>query len=164
MKYTLIANPEKCVGCRICELVCSLHHENVVNPTMSRVRVIKDDRKGLDIPITCAQCETAFCMKICPVGAIKRDEKTGAMLVDGESCIGCRACLIACPFGAPSLHPTKRTMMICDLCGGEPRCARFCQPKALEYVRTDRLGLVKKRENVARLQQMLSLIQSGAPP
>jgi Fe-S-cluster-containing hydrogenase component 2 len=123
----------------------------VSNPARSRLKVEKWEWEGLYIPMVCQQCENAPCMAVCPVKAISRDEELGRVVVDYEVCIGCRACVAACPFGAMSFDPVARKVIKCDLCDGEPACVAFCDVKAIDYVEGQRLGSSKKREAARRL-------------
>jgi carbon-monoxide dehydrogenase iron sulfur subunit len=82
----------------------------------------------------CLQCDNAACVASCPVRAISRDEERGLVLVDGERCIGCMACVVACPFGNMHAAPAAGAVHKCDLCatcGGTPRCALFCPTRCL---------------------------------
>lgn len=142
----LSINPKKCTGCRMCEVMCSFFHEKECNPSLSRVHIIKWERKGIDIPVVCQQCEDAPCMTACPVKALNRDPATNAVLVNYDTCIGCKLCLTACPFGSISLDANKRKVIKCDLCGGTPKCAKYCETGALEYVPATQATLLKKRE------------------
>jgi Fe-S-cluster-containing dehydrogenase component len=81
----------------------------------------------IEIPHFCAQCDDAPCVQSCPVKALSISEKTGAILVDSEKCIGCGKCINACPGRIPFLHPVTNKAVICDLCDGSPECARVCQ-------------------------------------
>ena len=100
----LMINDEKCTGCRLCELVCSVMHDGISNPSRSRIKVIKWEAEGLYIPMSCQQCQDAPCMNVCPVKAISRDEDLARVIVDYDVCIGCRACVSACAFGAMSFN------------------------------------------------------------
>ena len=79
----LAISPEKCTGCRLCELVCSVFHDGVSNASRSRIKVIKWEAEGIYIPMSCQQCQDAPCKIVCPVKAISRDEKLSR--VDGGS-------------------------------------------------------------------------------
>jgi carbon-monoxide dehydrogenase iron sulfur subunit len=146
--YLVTIHPEKCRGCRTCEMACSLSHFNECNPTKSRIRAIRTEESGVlySFPVLCQQCEEPACLAVCPVGAIYRDPETGAKLVNGDKCIGCRRCVYICPFGGVSVDPETKTSFKCDLCDGDPNCAKFCAFGALEYLRSDKIDIRKKRE------------------
>lgn len=146
MAKVLMINFEKCTGCRQCELVCSVAHEGVSNPSRSRINIVKWESEGLYIPITCQQCEDAPCITICPVKAIYRDNDLDYVKIDYNACIGCRACITACPFGAMSFDVINKKVFKCDLCEGEPYCVSFCEVKAIEYIDADQLSILKKRD------------------
>jgi len=116
----------KCSGCRKCEIACSLFHENRIWPEASRIRVFMLV-PGVDFPHFCAQCEDYPCVKACPVKALSISKKTGAVLVDAETCIACGQCIDACPGRIPHMHPKGKHILICDLCNGKPQCVIVCQ-------------------------------------
>jgi Fe-S-cluster-containing hydrogenase component 2 len=146
---TLIFNTELCTGCRACELACSFHCEGVFAPSKSRIRIVKMDEEGIDVPTGCEQCEDAVCMAVCPVKALKRDEKTGAVLLDGDVCIGCKECLVVCPFGAIHFDPDKRIFYKCDLCNGDPECVKWCFTGGIEYAEDTEKYVQSKRRKQA---------------
>ena len=146
MAKILMINHEKCTGCRLCELVCSVSHEGVSNPTRSRINIIKWEAEGLYIPMSCQQCEDAPCMTICPVKAISRDQALDYVKINYDVCIGCRSCVAVCPFGAMGFNVIDKKVFKCDLCEGDPQCVRFCDVKAVEYVDANQLNIIKKRE------------------
>jgi Fe-S-cluster-containing dehydrogenase component len=61
------------------------------------------------------------------VNALSVNEATGAVIVDSEKCVACGKCIEACPGKVPYIHPRKKHVLICDLCGGEPECAKICE-------------------------------------
>ena len=142
---------EKCTGCRLCELICSVRHDGISNPLRSRIRVIKWEFEGLYVPMACQQCQDAPCLNGCPVGAISRNEALNRIEVDYDICIGCRTCVSVCPFGAMSFNPIDRKVIKCDLCDGEPQCARFCEIKALEYIDAGDVSILKTRDAAKRI-------------
>ena len=112
MEKVLMINHQKCTGCRLCELVCSVMHEGVSNPARSRIKVMTWESEGLYIPMSCQQCEDAPCKNDCPAKAISRDEEIGCVMVDYEVCIGCRTCVAVCPFGAMNFDVIDRKVIM----------------------------------------------------
>ena len=85
------------------------------------------------------------------------------MLIDYDTCIGCRSCVTVCPFGARNYNTVDKEILKCDLCGGDPQCVRFCEMKAVDYIDADRLSTNKKKEAAKRLsaaQKEAAAIQS----
>ena len=136
----------KCSGCRKCEIACSLFHEKRIWPEASRIRVFMLV-PGAEVPHLCAQCEDYPCVNSCPQGALSVNLETEAVRVDEQKCTGCGVCIDACPGRVPHLHPVKKTVLICDLCNGEPQCVKVCQDGgwcALEAFRKSGWGPVYK--------------------
>jgi len=155
VQKALIVDIEKCTGCRICEMACSFHHEKECNPAKSRIHVIKWEKAAVDVPMVCQQCDIPICESVCPVRAMFRDPETGAILIDYDACIGCRMCLVACPFGGPSINVETSQIIKCDLCKGKPRCAEMCPTGAIEYVPANRVTLMKKRASAEKLGELV---------
>ncbi len=126
-------NPQKCVGCDICELACSWEKEQVFNPSKSRIRAVRLDQI-LNMTITCRDCKNAPCIVACPEDALSQSTETGAITVDADKCDGCGWCIEACEYGAVTLHPTTRKAIICDTCNGEPKCVEICPEGALSFL------------------------------
>ncbi|MBW2366883.1 MAG: 4Fe-4S dicluster domain-containing protein [Deltaproteobacteria bacterium] len=151
MRKVLVVNYEKCTGCRTCEIACSFSHKKVFNPTKASVHVIKWEEEAKYVPMVCRQCKNPPCEEACPVEAIARDPETGAMLIDDELCTGCRICMEECPYGAITVDPETDEILKCDLCGGNPMCVRFCEPKALEYLTTAAFNYRSTKASAERL-------------
>jgi carbon-monoxide dehydrogenase iron sulfur subunit len=127
------ADLEKCTGCGVCELICALKRENVYNPRCSRIKILRLYRL-INMAVVCRLCENTPCIIACPKGCLTQSEKTGVIMVDEEKCDCCGWCMEACPYGAITLNPEKETVMICDLCDGEPQCVEWCPEGALDLV------------------------------
>ncbi|KXG76635.1 Anaerobic dimethyl sulfoxide reductase chain B [Fervidicola ferrireducens] len=132
MNKVLLLSPEKCIGCRTCEIVCSFSKIRAFNPRISRVSVFSFEEMAISVPMMCMQCEEPYCMKVCPTSAITRTEE-GVVAFDEKKCIGCKLCISACPLGNISFSHVEGKIAKCDLCGGEPKCAEFCPSGAIEF-------------------------------
>jgi len=150
-KRYVICDPDKCLGCQICEFACSAAKEKSCDPLFSRIRVVNFEPKG-SMAIACVLCEKAPCVTSCPTNALFKDDK-GIVQVDEKKCIGCRWCIEACRFGAITLHPTKEAVSICDLCDGEPKCVEFCPFDALSYATIEDLAHKFRRQAMVQLLQ-----------
>lgn len=140
----LVANGARCTGCRRCEMNCSLLNDGKVMPFISRVKVTRNLYHGNDgkeggifgnfdyTPDTCHQCEDPACMKACPMGAISARESDGVRVIDQEKCVGCGACVQACPFHMPTIDPETKKSTKCVSCG---YCAANCPCGALKIVK-----------------------------
>lgn len=139
MDLVLTVAAEKCTGCRLCELACSVRNYSEADPARARVYVVRDECEGLvgTIPVVCQQCVDPLCVELCPATALSRDGETGAVVVDVDRCLGCRSCVQVCPFGAPSVDRRLGVTQKCDLCDGDPTCAKFCPTGALTAVPAD---------------------------
>lgn len=135
----LVVDVNLCSGCQSCELRCSFKHHQECNPAKARMKVVKLDRMGLAVPLFCLNCEEAFCREICPTKAIQREKKTGALVIQEEKCVGCRACLMVCPFSGLEVLPDRKVVK-CDLCGGDPYCVKYCETGALKYMEISDIG------------------------
>ena len=130
MEKTYLVIPRNCTGCRTCELACSM--AKAVDGVLGRSRIniypTGDERY---LQMTCLQCVEAACVKVCPSDALVRNEATGAIEVVAERCVGCGLCEVACPFGHMHFERDAGVPVKCDLCGGDPTCAKFCPHNAL---------------------------------
>ena len=123
-------DPQKCIGCVVCEYACSMEKERVFNPLKSRIRAIRLDPLS-NAAIACRACKEAPCVAACPEKALKQSPETGVIRVDEDKCNGCSWCIVACEYGAITLHPDKQKVIVCDLCDGEPVCVQYCPDGAL---------------------------------
>jgi carbon-monoxide dehydrogenase iron sulfur subunit len=132
-KKFVAADLEKCTGCGVCELVCALKREKVYNPRLSRIKILRLHRL-LNMPIACKLCENPPCVTACQLNCLIQSEKTGVIIVEEDKCDCCGWCIEACPYGAIVLNLEKETVMMCDLCDGDPQCVEWCPEEALDLV------------------------------
>ena len=155
MEKMLIVDHEKCTGCRLCELVCSVKHTRVSNPSKSRVSIMKWDMDGFYLPMVCQHCQDAPCMAVCPKDAISRDDELDCVTINYDLCIGCKMCVSACPFGAMGFDTQQKRVFKCDLCDGDPQCVRFCDMKAVDYVEAAKLKYPRMRESAENYSELM---------
>jgi len=146
--------PGKCTGCRICEMTCSFR-DATFNPAESRVRVVKNEEEGIDLPILCFHCPDPACAPACAAGAIERDP-SGIVRIDPALCSGCRACLEECPYGA--IRSLKDQVGKCHFCGGDPLCVKWCPTGALSLKTA---SFAEMEENRKKIQSLLKHIANG---
>lgn len=159
MGNVLLINPERCTGCGSCELACSFQHEGEFRPAAARISVLRFEA-GISVPLTCLQCDEPACLKVCKVGAISKDEATGLVSVDGSKCIGCRMCVVACPFGNMTYSVAAKEAIKCDYCNGEPQCVLFCPEKAIEYLPADTATLGRKKAYSAKFAKLVAEVKA----
>ena len=158
--YKLISiDLEKCTGCRCCELACSTYNAEQCNPEKARIRAIKeeDDGRIFTFPVMCQHCEQAPCIEFCPTGAMKRDNDTNAVIVNENTCIGCKKCMFVCPFGAPFIDENRGIAIKCNLCNGSPKCVEICPKDALNFIDYEKLNIERKRGKVTKYLEYLKV-------
>lgn len=167
--YFVYADPEKCLGCKSCEIACGLAHAGVdlftavlegysIQPRNTVVQA-----GAIKMPMQCRQCEEAPCVPVCPTGAISHEN--GLVWLKRSACFGCKSCMMVCPFGAIRVRPegkvaggpaAKRAKALkCDLCferTGEVAeenlaCVQACPTGAIRLVDGNKLrqGRIKAR-------------------
>lgn len=162
MPKVLIVDNEKCTGCRMCEMVCSLNKTGSINPAHSRIHTLKWEMEGYYAPMFCRQCSDPTCATVCPTNAIKRDNANAVVMADDALCIGCRACISACSFGGVGFNAELEKTMRCDLCGGDPTCVKYCETEALQFVDVETFNIRKQRIAADKLRRATAGASAGA--
>lgn len=194
MNRFIDVDPGLCIGCRTCEIACALAHTTdlaavdvgFTTPVVGaasevfaflgqapRLNVIKTDTACM--PVTCHHCDDAPCGAVCPNGAITQVQ--GTVQVNQDRCIGCKSCMLACPYGMmeiitmPATRPfaglrwsagTRALAHKCDLCidrAQGPACVGACPTHALSvFTPPDGRSAIEQR----RLQTMQEKVASVA--
>jgi carbon-monoxide dehydrogenase iron sulfur subunit len=178
---TVFVNPERCVGCKQCEIACAVEHSQSKDLYQAvfetpkprpRMHVAPGIYLNSSFPNKCRHCDPAPCMTVCPTGAISRDVDRDIVVIDGDKCITCAMCAMVCPFdviryyeSAAVLH--DRTVALkCDNCierqreGRIPACVEVCKVDALQF--GDINELVKSASG--RLARMVSVAAGEVRP
>jgi len=152
-RRAVYSEPDKCTGCKICELVCSGEKEGEFNPLLSRIRTV---RLGtiVNTSLACRLCDDPTCVRACPSKALTQEEQSGLIGVDEDRCTGCGWCIEACEFGAIALPVDRKHVIICDLCDGDPRCIEMCPPEALSLKNAEEMAQVMRRKAVSGLLKL----------
>ncbi len=162
MRYGMVIDLRRCIGCYSCQMACKV--ENATPPGVFWARVLEKEEgqypsvRRTFLPVLCNHCQEPPCRDICPTGATTKGED-GIVSIDYDMCIGCRACMMACPYGArfywgkpkdtmyfpqtPTPYEQaevqryqRATVQKCDFCthrlekGLEPACVVTCPAKA----------------------------------
>ncbi len=172
MNQATVIDLGACIGCEACAAACRAEHD--LPPGVSRLHfkaletgTFPDMNRAFQIN-RCQDCADAPCATICPTGALHR-RPDGALTLDAESCLGCRACLAACPYDALTMHPETGLAERCDGCahrvdqGLEPACAVACPTGAIQVGdRDDPLSAVARA--VASGQLLTRRAELGTRP
>jgi len=163
----MLYDATKCVGCRACEAACNAcntlpphdHGEHACDLTPYDWTVIKQYSEGGVMSFRkfqCMHCEHPACVSVCPVQALHKLEN-GPVVYEPERCIGCRYCMVACPFHVPRIDWSEPLPVIskCNFCADRltlgliPACAEACPVGALTFGTREEI----LREAHARIEQ-----------
>jgi carbon-monoxide dehydrogenase iron sulfur subunit len=141
---TIVFDPALCTGCMRCVTTCSTYNNGATSFSKARIHVMRHEGHAITRideedelifqALTCQQCDKPYCSYFCPARAIERNTDTGAMVINYDKCIGCRMCIVACPFGAMRYDSAKKQTFKCQLCDGDPQCVKFCPQEALKFM------------------------------
>lgn len=158
-QYGFYINVDSCIGCKVCGMACM--EKNDLTPgekfrriLLSSVGKWEEDENGVFAPkdvfsygisMACNHCSNPACVGACPSGAMTKDDETGIVSSDPETCIGCGSCTKACPYEVPFVDRETNVSRKCDFCkdeldaGRPPACVGSCSMNALEFGELDKL-------------------------
>lgn len=158
-QYGFYFDSTRCTGCRTCEMACKDYND--LSQTIAFRRIFdyeggetKADKNGAvtsttfvyHVSAACNHCADPACVAACPQQSMVKDEETGLVTNDPETCIGCGACANACPYEVPVVDEEAALSVKCDGCadrvaaGQQPICVDACPLRALEFGELDALA------------------------
>lgn len=159
MKGNIVVTSSKCIGCHSCEIACAVEHSQSKNLFLAidehprpQKRVLVESYGRSNLPLQCRHCEDAPCVQVCPTGALVKQGVEEAVVLNDNLCIGCKWCVLVCPFGVIMMAPDDHIMIKCDLCRGRseagrlPACVESCHTGALQLASTAQMARMKRRE------------------
>lgn len=166
MFAAMLMDLTKCIACRGCQVACKAYHDLPATATKGRgtyenptklsadtwTRITFTELEAEEGPVwtfakrNCMHCQEPACQAACMVGALHKTDD-GPVIYDASRCIGCRYCMLACPFRAPRFQWLEPVPYIrkCDMCadlvatGGQPACASACPTGAILFGDRDEL-------------------------
>ncbi|MCS7228211.1 MAG: 4Fe-4S dicluster domain-containing protein [Endomicrobia bacterium] len=151
----LYIDTDKCRGCKTCEIICSFRWSRSFSPTYSAIYILKNEKVAKNIPIVCQQCSKPLCVEVCLSSALKRDEKLGVVLHNKNQCVGCKMCVISCPFAGIGYVAEIGVTIKCDLCQsydkepGVAQCEKMCPYKAIKVIKEEKI-IVELRKDIEK--------------
>lgn len=167
----VFCDPERCLGCHSCELACAVAHGgDDLFAAAAAGRTLRPRNRVVAVgevrmPVQCRQCEDAPCALGCPTGAIVQEG--GRVHIREKNCVGCKVCVMVCPFGAITVknesdgrtggRTNRGVARKCDLCAetgrSAPACAEACPTKAVTLVDLEELRRTLQEARAAELMK-----------
>jgi Fe-S-cluster-containing dehydrogenase component len=145
--YAMIIYKDRCIDCERCIEACK--QTNNVPSYGSRNTILSRKKSGIAaskmirefLPVLCNQCNRPPCVRVCPTKATYKDTKSGIVMMNESLCIGCKACMTACPYNARYYNRENEAVDKCDFCyrkrlqrgGTNTACAEACPANALFF-------------------------------
>ncbi|HUI44262.1 MAG TPA: 4Fe-4S dicluster domain-containing protein [Terriglobia bacterium] len=163
MSKAILYDSTVCIDCKLCEKACAERNKLPYNDAVSAEEVMSAhkltfvmNRNDKFMRRLCMNCQDPTCASVCPVGALRKTA-AGPVVYDESRCIGCRYCMLACPFGVPKYEWSKLLPRVrkCDMCAdriaaGRPTaCAEACPTGATKFGERDEL-IAEARGRIAK--------------
>ncbi len=139
-QYGMVIDARRCYGVHACTVACKAEFDVPLGSNRSWVEYIEKgtypDVTRNFLPRLCNHCSKPNCVTVCPTNATWKREEDGIVVVDPDICIGCKYCILACPYDQRFLNPETGAADKCDFCihrvsqGLEPACVEACPSRA----------------------------------
>lgn len=169
-QYAFYFDGTRCTGCKTCEFACKDFNDLGLGITFRKILeatlgdttrdaegIISSNCVSYTVSLACNHCDKPACMAECSQGAISKDSDTGFVVIDETACIGCGACALACPYGAPVVDEKTKKALKCHGCadrvaiGLKPVCVEACPARALDFGLVEDMEKRGERANIAPL-------------
>lgn len=152
-RYGIVTDQDRCISCKACEVHCKVANDVPMGARLGRHIASgphdvagRPDIRTMFMP--CFHCDEPWCVPVCPTGALTKRAKDGIVAIDADLCIGCKACISACPWRVPQWNPITEKVIKCDLCrdrldaGLRPACVTACTTRALSLVTAEEAAAI----------------------
>lgn len=147
-KYMIKLDPQRCISCKSCEASCKAYKHTPAGAKLGLLVTVGPQTMDGKVSVNsgfrpCFHCQEPWCVAACPTGAMMKREEDGLVLVQAELCVGCKACIDACPWMVPQWDDTTRKVLKCDYCrerveaGQDPACVSVCTGHAMSFHRAN---------------------------
>lgn len=161
-KYYIKTNQERCVSCNACEIHCQSKNHLPSDIRFGKLTTLGPIKKKgvprlLSMFVPCFHCDPAWCVQSCPTGAMTKRAEDGIVYVQTKLCVGCKACIQACPWNVPVMNKATKKVFKCDFCmdrldqGLKPACVNGCTAHALDFLETSSVTYNKREAPVLGL-------------
>jgi formate dehydrogenase iron-sulfur subunit len=164
--YAILLDTTLCTGCNTCLYKCiqeNMRHDEASRGLFRTIAFIRDT--GI-YHHRCMHCIAPDCVEVCPEGALTKTDY-GPVLYDADRCIGCQACIDACPFAAPLFDPVTEKIVRCSMCahrvseGRPPACVEACPTGALLFDESHRILAIAEQRTARDNLQSYGITQNG---
>lgn len=139
-RYAMVMDTRRCIGCHSCTVACKVNNNLPVDMIYNPVVTVGPEGiyphvHMIHYPLICMHCDNPPCVGCCPTGASQQSDD-GIVWVEEAKCMGCKACIQACPYHARHVNQATGSVWKCDFCmnrvrkGEEPYCVKTCHQRA----------------------------------
>lgn len=161
-EFSIWHDARNCVGCSACEVQCKVNKHLGPGPALCKIITVERQEPAPRtdfVFMPCFHCEETACLMACPTGAIRKREQDGIVYIESSQCIGCKSCILSCPWGACQWNPETNKAIKCDYCmdrldaGLQPSCVTICMTGCLSFGPSDQMPLDNGEGHAQRIAE-----------